>query len=164
MAGRIAFAHDLPAADAIYHQACNVNFRTEKQIPMKYSSENTQRKQLKHGRPEDSLKHEALLKAAQFLEENDDEQLTLGDLGDNMQEYLHGTGVEPYSNKQTKAKLLEVFGDSLIITEMNGKPNVVTFRRTAESILYDFYKDPKMDNSFDEKNANCGNSCQSDKK
>ena len=41
-----------------------------------------------------------------------------------MQEYLNGTGVDSYSNNQTEAKLLEVFGDSLIITEMNGKPNV----------------------------------------
>lgn len=30
---RVTFAHDLPAADAVYHQLCNVNFRTGKQIP-----------------------------------------------------------------------------------------------------------------------------------
>ena len=30
--GRLEFAHDLRAADAVYHQACSVNFRTEKQI------------------------------------------------------------------------------------------------------------------------------------
>lgn len=64
VAVRIAFVQDQTAADAIYHQACNVNFRTGKQIPLKYSSENTLRKQLKHGRPEGSLKHDALLKAA----------------------------------------------------------------------------------------------------
>ena len=84
------------------------------------------------------MKHDALLKAARFLEEFDDEQLTLEDLFDIMKEHLHGTGVEPYSNKQTKAKLLEVLGDSLIITKM-GKSNVVTLRKTAETILFDFY-------------------------
>lgn len=36
---RILRVHDLPAADAIYHQACNVNFRTKKQIPMQFASE-----------------------------------------------------------------------------------------------------------------------------
>lgn len=31
--GRLAFAVDLPAVEAIYHQVCNINFRTGKQIP-----------------------------------------------------------------------------------------------------------------------------------
>ena len=113
VSGRLAFVHDLLTVKAIYHQACNVNFRTGKQIPLKYSSENTQRKEQKHGRPENSLKHDALIKAAQFLEENDDEQLTLGDLHEKMCEYLLNTGVEPYCHKQTKSQLLKIFGDSL---------------------------------------------------
>ena len=36
---RILHVHDLPAADAIYHQACSVNFWTKKQIPMQFASE-----------------------------------------------------------------------------------------------------------------------------
>ena len=36
---RILHFYDLPAADAIYHQACSVNFRTKKQIPMLFASE-----------------------------------------------------------------------------------------------------------------------------
>ena len=31
--GRIGYVNDLHAADAVYHQACSVNFRTHKQIP-----------------------------------------------------------------------------------------------------------------------------------
>ena len=30
---RILHVHDLHAADAVYHKACSVNFRTMKQIP-----------------------------------------------------------------------------------------------------------------------------------
>ena len=30
---RISSAHDLHAADAIYHKACDINFRTMRQIP-----------------------------------------------------------------------------------------------------------------------------------
>ena len=30
---RLMNVHDLPAADAIYHQTCNVNFRTNRQLP-----------------------------------------------------------------------------------------------------------------------------------
>lgn len=31
--GRLALAIDLPAADAVYQQSCNVNFRTLRNIP-----------------------------------------------------------------------------------------------------------------------------------
>ncbi|KAL5020675.1 hypothetical protein ScPMuIL_002240, partial [Solemya velum] len=31
--GRILSVNDLPAADAVYHQSCSVNFRTGKQVP-----------------------------------------------------------------------------------------------------------------------------------
>ena len=38
VAGRIAFAHDLHAADAIYHQICSVNFRTLTKLPQQFSA------------------------------------------------------------------------------------------------------------------------------
>ena len=37
------------------------------------------------------------------------------------------------------SKLKEHFGDRLVITHINGKSNVVTFRNTAAAILQDFY-------------------------
>ena len=37
-----------------------------------------------------------------------------------------------------KAKFKEHFGDNIIQTEINGKPNVVTFRHKAEIILHEF--------------------------
>ena len=36
-------------------------------------------------------------------------------------------------------KLKEYFRDRIIQTEINGKPNVVTFRNKAKTILHDFY-------------------------
>lgn len=53
-------------------------------------------------------------------------------------------------NRQ-KNKVLQTFGDTVIITELNGKANVVTFRKMAESILYDFYEQPKHAEFIDEK-------------
>jgi hypothetical protein len=38
-----------------------------------------------------------------------------------------------------KRKIKEHFGDEIVITEMHGKSNVVTFRITAKSILQQFY-------------------------
>ena len=45
-----------------------------------------------------------------------------------------------YSHTHMKAKLKEHFGDNIIQTEINGKPNVVTFRHKAEIILHEFHK------------------------
>ena len=36
---RLMNVHDLPAADAIYHQTCNVNFRTNRQLPQLYETD-----------------------------------------------------------------------------------------------------------------------------
>ena len=35
--GRIEFARDLHAADAVYHKVCSINFRTNKGIPQMFS-------------------------------------------------------------------------------------------------------------------------------
>ena len=48
--GRIEyFSSDLHAADAVYHRSCSSNFRTGKQIPLKYKGANNERQ--KAGRP-----------------------------------------------------------------------------------------------------------------
>ena len=45
-----------------------------------------------------------------------------------------------YGPQHMKRKLQELYGDRIIITEINGKPNVVTFRSTAKAVLQDFYQ------------------------
>ena len=64
------------------------------------------------------------------MEENDNEQITVGKL---------------------KKRVMEHFGDDVIITEINGRPNVVTFRSTAASILHKFYDLPKQQDDESEK-------------
>ena len=44
-----------------------------------------------------------------------------------------------YGHTQTKARLKEYFGDQIIITDINGKSNVVTLRSTAECVLQEFH-------------------------
>ena len=48
-----------------------------------------------------------------------------------------------------KSQLLKHFGGRIIIAEINGKPNVVTFQSTASRILHDFHsqkhKDPEQE-------------------
>ena len=39
-----------------------------------------------------------------------------------------------------KKRLQKHFGEGMILTEINGKPNVVTFRTTARAVLHEYYR------------------------
>lgn len=141
VAARIAFAHDVRAADAVYHEACSVSFRTGRQIPRRHSLDGEDTVYTgKRGRPKEIDRQVAFLEVAHYLEENDDEQITLADLVLKMGELLDGTDFEPYSTTYMKSKLEEHFEHNIIMTEINGKHNVVTVRKTAKFLLHDFYK------------------------
>eukprot|EP00794_Sanderia_malayensis_P001511 gene1511-1666_t len=142
--GRLEFSQDLHASDALYHQQCNVNFRTGKDIPKVFqTSEGSISKKLR-GRPIDSTRNDAFLMVAAYLEENDDEQITINDLVAKMREYC---GDECHTPVHLKQKILEYFGKEVLITEINSKANVVTFRSTAASVLHKFYEQPKHHDS-----------------
>jgi hypothetical protein len=137
--GRIQYAQDLHAADAIYHQECSVNFRTGKQISQAYSRADDIVS--RHGKNPDLERAEAFTKVMAYLEANDDEQCTLSDLVDKMKEYLDvvGSTEKPYCAKYMKKKLEEHFGDGIVIAEVNGKTHVVTLCSNAANILRDYF-------------------------
>jgi len=85
-------------------------------------------------------KKQVFAKLTRFFEENDDEQITVSDLVEKMKEYLSDTESEAYGRLHMKTKLLEYFRDKIIITDINGKPNVVNFRTTATAILQEFHE------------------------
>ena len=88
-------------------------------------------KKVKLGRPEELDRTEAFLEVANFLEENDGEQMTISDLISKMEVILDGSEYSAYSRVHMCSKLKGHFGDRLVITHINGKSNVVTFRNTA---------------------------------
>ncbi|EDO49780.1 predicted protein [Nematostella vectensis] len=148
---RIEFARDLHAVDAVYHNSCNVNFRTGKQIPKGHDGEGEEKYQNRTlGRRTDTIKDAAFLKVARFLEDNDEEQLTIYDLVSLMEMYLEDDNEAPYSNVHMKARLHQHFGNEIAINSINNQ-NVVTFRETTASIISDLYKKPKGDDSEVEK-------------
>lgn len=70
--GRLEFARDLHAVDAVYHQSCSVIFRTMKMVPQAFSPKSDkQTKSEARGRP--SNMNKAFLKDAEYLQDNDDE-------------------------------------------------------------------------------------------
>ncbi len=114
----------------MYHGGCSVNFRTKKQIPATYQHE---MKRVKLGRPKDKERTDAFMEVASFLEENDDEQITIHDLISRMEDNLADSEYDAYSYPHMQQKLQEYFGDTVIETEINGKSNVVIFRKEAKS-------------------------------
>ena len=74
--------HDLHAADAVYHQTCNGSVG-------------------KHRSPRDQNSVDertaAFLEVARYLEENDDEQITIDDLIDLMRQKLENTANVAYN-------------------------------------------------------------------
>ncbi|CAG2198760.1 SMAD4 [Mytilus edulis] len=138
---------DLHAADAIYHQTCSVNFRTGKQIPVSKQA-NKEVKRTTPGRPKEDSSEKAFLQIVRQLEETQDELASVSDLVQAMEDIC---GDKAYSVVHMKKRLQTYFGSDIIITEVNGKPNIVTFRRTASSILNEFYRRPSSKSPEEEK-------------
>ena len=54
--------HDLPVGDAFYHQTCNVNFHTKRQLPQLYETDELPAaKKKKVGRPQNEGEKNRLL-------------------------------------------------------------------------------------------------------
>lgn len=162
--GRLEFVSDLPAADAIYHKQCLINFTTQRNKPLttledgnRDAGRPAKRPKLFTGRPPNDQREEAFLRVAAFLVENDDEQVTILDLVHKMNEYLQDDGeaseVSAFSVKHMKRKIEEHFQDKILIAERGGVPDVVTFSDTASCILNDFFqREKKSKNADDVKN------------
>ncbi|KAI3379074.1 hypothetical protein SNEBB_002215 [Seison nebaliae] len=154
--GRIAyFRGDLHASDCVYHKSCNVNFRTMLDIPKKFRPvDSTKRRKL--GRPRDSDQVEAFEQVCAFLEENDEEQLTISDLAAKMGECLLSSSksaATPYGNQYLKERILERYGDSIFVAEGKGVKNIVTFREKTTKILREYYNSPREDDEEAQKRA-----------
>ena len=130
---------DLHAADCVRHQSCSVNFRTGRNIPHQYQCDE-EYKRAEVSRPENELQRSAFLKTCDFLENNDEEQVTISDLVSIMIECLAGTDCTAYSRQYVKVKLIERYDDSLIISEKDGEQDVVTTRESVTRILRSYYK------------------------
>ena len=126
---RILDIYGLPAAEAVYHKACSSTFRAKKTAS--FATDLLECKRGKRGRPQDEEQNAAFLKVTEFLQRNTEEQITFQDLVTKMEEYLRDSRSLAYSQTYMKTCLQKHFGDELVITFTDGKPNVVTFRKTA---------------------------------
>ena len=114
-----------------------------KQIPQCFQGEDYVLKKRKVGRPVAIDREQAFLQVIDYLERNDEELTTIQDLILQMANALENSESEAYGQTRMKEKLLEHFGDKIVITEINGMKNIVTFRQKAASIITDFLQATK---------------------
>ena len=81
--GGIRFTTDLHAADAVYHTACDLNFRTGKNLPKSYS-ENDNLASPGLRRLVVSDRENVFQQMIVYLRANDEEQITVNDLKEVM--------------------------------------------------------------------------------
>jgi len=62
-----------------------------------------------------------------------------------MKQKLANTAHKAYGYTHMKKRLQEHFGEKILLTEINGKPNVATFRTTARTVLHDYYKQQQQE-------------------
>ena len=89
-----------------------------------------------------------------YLEDNDDELITINDLIDLMNQKLANTDYDSYGHTYMKTRLQELFGERMVQTKINGKPNVITFRTTARVVFQDYYskqQQEEKENTAEEK-------------
>ena len=70
-----------------------------------------------------------------------------------MNQKLANTDYDEYSYTYMKTRLQEHFGERIVQTEINGKPNIITFRTTATAVLQNYYskQQQEKENTTEEK-------------
>ena len=86
-------------------------------------------------------RNKLFFKMCHYLEANDEEQLTLSDLGSRMNEFLTDKQTSPYGNRYLKQRLMDTYGDSIYFAEGEGVHNIVTMREKTSQILRSYFKD-----------------------
>ncbi len=143
--GRIEYhGCDLHAADCLYHHACSGNFRSGLGTPLQFQNvPDTKRRN--PGRPNNEDQEQAFMKVISYLEQNDDEQLTITHLRDKMKDFLISTDSVPFGNQYLKSKLKEEYGDSIHFAEEEGLSDIVTMREKTSEILRSYFNTQAKD-------------------
>ena len=124
----------------------DINFRTLRDIPKQHRvgpSENKRSRKL--GIPRDTDQEEAFFRMCAFFEDNDEEQLSITDLANKMEEYLHESECGAYGNQHLKCQLMKHYGDSIFVAEGDGLQDIVTFRERTGRILRGYIHLPKKE-------------------
>ena len=108
----------------------------------KYLASTPDAKKGNSGRPENPILRDAFLYTCTDFETHEEEQLSVHQLVDIMNDKLSHTELSSYNHRYMKKKLLEHYGDNITITEDNGRKNIATYNPKVSSYL-GYYCKPK---------------------
>lgn len=124
---RLQKAHsDLEEADVVYNAQCNSNFRTGKQMPQTFLTHH--KKILKREKYFTQVDQQMTQQKADSRQEKNRKQTSIADLVCEMKELCGEDST--YSVVHLKRKIKEYVGKSIMYTEKEGKPSVLTFSET----------------------------------
>lgn len=131
---RLSIVTDLVAADGIYHFDCY----------MKFFLHISPRNGRKRGPPTREYTTAAMEDITSFLESNDECQHT-------MTELMSAVRGEVPSEKHIKRKLMEIYGDRIILTDSYKGESVICFLDTGRQKLAESWYEEKKQNEREEK-------------
>ena len=145
--------NELFAYDCVYHSACAKCFQAGWNIPARFKTDiesGPKKPKLSQNQCKKDIRDEAFLNVCKYLEDNDDEQLTMSDLVSKMEEYCNDK-IDAYSKKHMKRKIIDHFGEEVLISNSQTKEDVVTLKSTAKKILSEYLASPELDSEEDKK-------------
>ena len=96
----------------------------------------------------------AFSKLCSFLNDNNDEPMTVSQLNDKMKEFLTVKNTDSYSNRYLKTRLKDHFKDYIHISEAEGSSDIVTFREKSSEILRSHFKLTQQDTDEESQKKN----------
>ena len=148
--GRIETVSCLQAEEALYHKRClQLRHFMQRDRPTceRESNEVTPAKKKRGINLETDRRNVAFFKVIEFLQESDEEHLTMKQCQDKTKESID----ETYSTKWLKSRLMQSYGDSVITADRGGCQDVLYFNDDAKHLLYKFYRQGRLKQDHDEK-------------
>ena len=146
--GRLSFAIDLPASDALYHRSCCTAFLNGCSKPEKFVEENQPSKKQKRGPSQDSTRLNAFQDVAASLINDHDGVAKVSELREEMNKLLP-TGYTAYGDTYMKRQLVNYFGkDNVGFVEKTG---IVVVKSMCDDILKKFHAGKKSQDHEEEK-------------
>jgi len=126
---RLEMCSDLHAVDAVYHVRCHRNFSN-----LQFCRDSDVSGGGITGRPVDEQLMFAFDKTCDWLESNVDDMYTVRQIYEVMIEFAINKE-KVYSMQYFQQKLQERYGDSLVISDVRGRRNVICFEHLAKRII-----------------------------
>ena len=127
---QLACISDLPAEEAIYHRKCFKYFvgGTDFSMLCGFTNGELPKKRGCRGIVEDESNNSAFQHVLEYLEQNDDETVTLDELYEIMKNEAGDDGV--YSKRMLQRQLETHYRDRVTITSVKQQPLIVTLNST----------------------------------